>query len=154
MSRGIVSRLNGELGADNFTVVEYNEFDTPISIIYKYRNTEMRINTGSSYPFHMPKIIGNWRHSMYERLPAYYREYTGQTRCPYCEIMDDWSPGSRLNGTIERFIKLDRSISNCVKTNVLFRNVLCLPEDLIPLILSYLIGVDGLSLGFRACATA
>ena len=91
---------------------------------------------------------------MYERLPAYYREYTGQTRCPYCEIMDDWSPGSRLNGTIERFIKLDRSISNCVKTNVLFRNVLCLPEDLIPLILSYLIGVDGLSLGFRACATA
>jgi hypothetical protein len=65
--------------------------------------------------------------------------------------MDEWVPGSRLDSTIERFIKLDKSISNCIKVNVVFRNVLCLPEDLIPLILSYLEGLEGLSLPFRAC---
>lgn len=153
-SRRIVNRLNGELGADNYTIVEYNEFSTPITIIYRYRNAEIRINTGMSYPFHQPKTIGDWRHSTYEGLPDYYREYTGHAGCPYCKIIDDWSPGSRLSGTIERFIKLDRSISNCVKVNVLFRNVLCLPEDLIPRVLSYLEGMDGLSLSFFACATA
>lgn len=150
----IVRRLNGELGADNYTIVEYNEFSTPVTIIYRYRNTDIRLNIGSSYPFHPPKQIGGWEHSTYEQLPDYYREYTGQTRCQYCEIIDDWSPGSRMSGTIERFIKLDRSISNCVKVNVLFRNVLCLPEDLIPRVLSYLEGMDGLSLSFFACATA
>ena len=148
----IIKRLNGELGKENYTIDEYNEFDTPTQLTYKYRNTEVKVNIGSSYPFHPPKHIGDWDHPKYRKLPDYYREYTGQYWCPYCVIIDEWAPGSRLDGTIERFIKLDTSISNCVKVNVLFRNVLCLPEDLIPLVLSYLEGMDGLSLRFRACA--
>ena len=147
----IVRRLNGELGTDNYTVYEYNDSMSPIKIIYRYRNKDILVNIGSSYPFHQPKTIGDWDHRKYQRLPDYYREYTGKTRCPYCEIMDDWSPGSRIDWMIDQFIKLDRSISNCVKTNILFRNVLCLPEDLIPIILSYLEDIDGLSIGFRAC---
>jgi len=147
----IVRRLNGELGADNYTVYEYNDSMSPIKIIYRYRNKDILVNIGSSYPFSSPNQIGDWDHRKYQRLSDYYREYTGKTRCPYCEIMDDWSPGSRMDWMIDRFIKLDRSISNCVKTNLLFRNVLCLPEDLIPIILSYLEGIDGLSIGFRAC---
>jgi hypothetical protein len=148
----IVRRLNGELGKDNYTIDEYNEFDTPTRLTFKYRKTAITIHIGSSYPFHPPKSIGDWDHPKYKRLPDYYREYTGQDWCPYCEIMDEWVPGSRLDSTIERFIKLDTSISNCIKVNVLFRNVLCLPEDLIPLILSYLEGMGGLSCRFRACA--
>ena len=150
MSR-LVLRLNHELGIGNYKITEYNEFGTPIVIIYRFRNTDIHINIGSSYPFHQPKRIGNWQHSKYEKLPQYYKEYTGRTQCPYCEIMDNWTPCSRLDGTIDRFIKLDTSISNCVKVNMLFRNILCLPEDLISLILSYLEGIDGLSLPFRAC---
>lgn len=149
MSR-VLRRLNGELGCDNFTIDEYEE-GVPIKIIYLYRNESIRIHLGAAYPFHRPKSIEYWSHSKYEQLPSYYSQYTGKKACPYCEIMDTWSPGSRLDGMIERFIKLDRSISNCVKVNVLFRNVLCLPEDLIPLILSYLEGLDGLSFQFRAC---
>lgn len=149
MSR-VARRLNGELGVENYTIDEYEE-GVPIKITYRYRETYIRIHIGAAYPFHQPKSIENWSHSKYEKLPSYYSQYTGQKSCPYCEIMDTWSPGTRLEYMIERFIKLDKSISNCVKTNVLFRNVLCLPEDLIPLILSYLEGVDGLSFQFRAC---
>jgi hypothetical protein len=149
MSR-VLRRLNNELGTDNF-IIDEREEGVPVRIIYLYRNTSIRIHLGAAYPFHRPKSIEHWTHSKYERLPSYYGEYTGQKACPYCEIMDNWAPGSRLDGTIERFIKLDKSISNCVKVNVLFRNVLCLPEDLIPLILSYLEGLDGLSFPFRSC---
>ncbi len=146
----VARRLNGELGVENYTIDEY-EKGVPIKITYRYKERYIKIHIGAAYPFHSPKSIENWTHSKYERLPSYYGQYTGQNRCPYCEIMDSWCPGSRLENTIERFIELDKSISNCVKTNVLFRNVLCLPEDLIPLILSYLEGVDGLSFPFRAC---
>lgn len=144
-------RLNNELGVGNYEVCEYDKADAPLVIIYQYRNINIRVHLGNAYPFHMPNYIGNWIHSKYERLPEYYSYYTGKKHCQYCEIMDSWSPGTRLNYMVERFIKLDTSIANCVKVNMLFRNVLCLPEDLIPLILSYLEGVDGLSLPFRAC---
>ncbi len=148
----IIRRLTNELGIDNYKIDEQDESDTPIQITYRYRNSDIQIYIGPSFPFHQPKFISNWQHSKYKKPPNYYSLYTGQTRCQYCEIMEAWSPCSRIDEIIGRFIALDRSISNCVKVNVLFRNVLCLPEDLIPLVLSYLEGMDGLSFQFRACA--
>ena len=53
-------------------------------------------------------------------------------------------PQTKLKTLIEKHIKFDKMISNIIKTELVFRNVLQLPEDLKGVVFSYLNEETGL----------
>ena len=133
MNERIMRRLTYEM-KDNYEVTEYDE-GRPVRVIYTYERVRIPIYLGKNYPFHSPRLVGNWAHAKYEALAPYIRQYACKNRCVHCM---DWSPGHTVNTIIERFIKIDTTISNCVKLDLVFRNTPCLPEAIFPVIFSYL----------------
>lgn len=135
MNRLVIKRLNRELGeqwdlVDEDTIKFYHN---GIPIVVKLHD----------YPFKPPKF-DNWPHERYYNIAPFIdqhniREFIG-LHCLYCKIYDDWTPTRTIHNVLNRFIQLDKFISNCVKLNFVFQNKLNLPEDMLHIIWSYLDG--------------
>jgi hypothetical protein len=135
MNNLIVKRMNKELG-ENWEIISVEEpkiqfYHNGIPLIVKLRD----------YPFKPPRFE-NWPHERYYNVVPFIeqqniRGFIG-TRCLYCKIYDDWSPSCNIQFILNRFIQLDKFISNCVKLNFVFQNKLELPEDMLHIIWSYL----------------
>jgi hypothetical protein len=132
----ICKRLKHELNG-NYTVLTELEPGVPRTISYVYKGVELCVDLGTSYPFHYPDQIGDWTHGRYSRLSPFVKARIGD-KCICCAICNEWSPCKKLVDVVEHFIEADLAISNAVKLEVVFRNVLHLPEDVFPIIYSYL----------------
>jgi hypothetical protein len=132
----ICRRLKHELN-DQYTVVNELEPGVPRTISYLYKGVELCVDLGTSYPFHYPDQIGDWTHERYSGLTPFVKAQIGD-KCICCTICNEWSPCKKLVDIVEQFIEADTAISNAVKLEVVFRNVLHLPEDVFPIIFSYL----------------
>lgn len=134
MDARIIKRLNNEL-TNGYEIVEFD--GKPIRINYTYRGIQLPINIGYKYPFGPPIQIGNWIHTKYESLAPYVKRYLRNNQCLYCSVYDNWKPVITIHTIIERFIAADTLISNCAKLNVVCRNTLYVPDDILHIILSY-----------------
>ena len=135
MDARIIKRLDKEL-TNGYQVVEFD--GKPIRINYTFRCIRIPINIGYKYPFGPPISIGNWNHAKYELLAPYIRDHLQNNQCLYCSVYENWKPVITIHTIIERFIAADTLISNCVKLNVVCRNTLHLPYDVLHIIFSYL----------------
>jgi hypothetical protein len=152
-------RLKHELG-------EYTVIDTqvnsdgsntyvPRNIQFRYKNQIISVCLNKSFPFHPPDTIdtgnGMWLHERYQRMATelpYMEKYIracsrpGDMWCLYCRtLMKDpykWSPSIFMSKIVEQFIQLDRFIADSIKTEVLYRNYLSVPDELFEIIFSYL----------------
>ena len=137
MNSLIIKRLNKELG-ENWVIVAPEDPN-----IQFYHNGIPLIVKLHDYPFKPPRFE-NWPHERYYNVVPFIeqqniRGFIG-TRCLYCQIYDDWTPSCKIQFILNRFIQLDKFISNCVKLNFVFQNKLNLPEDMLHIIWSYLNG--------------
>ena len=153
-------RIDHELG-DKYKVLSVDlqkNRKTHILLDYNYnKSNHIIITITDGYPFEPPVSITKrnaidpnlWTHDNYEsikRLP-YMRDYIDLRYdcCLECQYkFGDWSPQTKLNSIIEKHIKFDKMISNIIKTELVFRNVLQLPEDLKGIVFSYLNEETGL----------
>ncbi len=135
MNKLIVKRLNKELG-ENYDIVSME--DPKIQFYHCGIPLIVRLH---DYPFKPPRFE-NWPHERYYKVAPFIeqqniRGFIG-TKCLHCQIYDDWTPSCNIQIIVNRFIRLDKFISNCVKLNFVFQNKLNLPEDMLHIIWSYL----------------
>ncbi len=132
----ICKRLKHELNG-NYTVIAELEPGVPRTIAYVYKGVELCVDLGRSYPFHYPERIGDWNHERYSALSPFVKQRIG-VKCICCDICNAWTPGKKLLDIVDEFIEADTAISNAAKLEVVFRNVLHLPEDVFTIIFSYI----------------
>lgn len=153
-------RLKHELG-DTYRVIDtqMNSDDSktyvPRNIKFPYKGQTIYVCLNKSFPFHAPDTIdtgnGMWLHERYKRIATelpYLEKYIracsrpGDMLCLYCRtLMKDpykWSPSIFMSTIVEQFIQLDQFIADSIKTEVLYRNYLSVPDELFDIIFSYL----------------
>jgi hypothetical protein len=153
-------RLKYELG-DTYKVID-TQMNTdgsktyvPRNIKFPYKGQTIYVCLNTSFPFHAPDTIdtgnGMWLHERYQRVQKelpYLEKYIraccrkDDLSCLYCKtLMKDpyaWSPSIFMSRIVEQFICLDRFIADSIKTEVLYRNYLRVPDELFDIIFSYL----------------
>jgi len=153
-------RLKYELG-DTYRVID-TQMNTdgsktyvPRNIKFPYKGQTIYVCLNTSFPFHAPNTIdtgnGMWLHERFQRvqkelpyLEKYIRSCSRKDdlSCLYCKtLMKDpyaWSPSIFMSRIVEQFICLDRFIADSIKTEVLYRNYLRVPDELFDIIFSYL----------------
>lgn len=153
-------RLKYELG-DTYRVID-TQLNTdgsktyvPRNIKFPYKGQTIYVCLNTSFPFHAPDTIdtgnGMWLHERFQRvqkelpyLEKYIRSCSRKDdlSCLYCKtLMKDpyaWSPSIFMSRIVEQFICLDRFIADSIKTEVLYRNYLRVPDELFDIIFSYL----------------
>ena len=145
-------RIDHELG-DKYKVLSidlHKNKKTHVILDYEYNQTNhVSITITDRYPFEPPVSIINtnkpdsWTHEKHEYIKGlpYMGDYIDLRYdcCLECQYkFGDWSPQTKLKTLIEKHIKFDKMISNIIKTELVFRNVLQLPEDLKGIVFSYL----------------
>lgn len=153
-------RLKHELG-DTYRVIDTqlnsdgSKTYVPRNIKFPYKGQFIHVCLNKSFPFHAPDTIdtgnGMWLHERYQRIEnelPYLEKYIracsrpGDMLCLYCRtLMKDpykWSPSIFMSKIVEQFIYLDRFIADSIKTEVLYRNYLRVPDELFDIIFSYL----------------
>ena len=145
-------RIHHELG-DKYKILSIDlqkNKKNHIMLDYNYNRTNhVAITITDGYPFEAPISIINtnkpdsWTHDKHEYIKGlpYIRDYVDLRYdcCLECQYkFGDWSPQTKLNTLIEKHIKFDKMISNIIKTELVFRNVLQLPEDLKGVVFSFL----------------
>lgn len=139
----VFRRVSYELGGmGNYTILPGQH----ITIEYIYRKRPIHIAITENHPFKIPVIVGGvWTHARYAKLPLYiykYLEMCGETPnpddCLWCRMFGCWSPSMKIPDLCARFVRVDEFISNAVKMEFIFQNKLTLPDDLVPVIFSYL----------------
>ena len=152
-------RLKYELGDYNVIDTQLNTDGSktyvPRNIKFRYKNQIISVCLNNSFPFHPPDTIdtgnGMWLHERYQRLQKelpYMEKYIRYCSrpvdilCLYCRtLMKDpykWSPSIFMSKIVEQFIQLDKFIADSIKTEVLYRNYLSVPDELFEIIFSYL----------------
>lgn len=153
-------RLKYELG-DTYRVID-TQLNTdgsktyvPRNIKFPYKGQTIYVCLNTSFPFHAPDTIdtgnGMWLHERFQRIQKelpYLEKYIrscsrkDDLSCLYCKtLMKDpyaWSPSIFMSRIVEQFICLDRFIADSIKTEVLYRNYLRVPDELFDIIFSYL----------------
>jgi hypothetical protein len=153
-------RLKYELG-DTYKVID-TQMNTdgsktyvPRNIKFPYKGQTIYVCLNTSFPFHAPDTIdtgnGMWLHERFQRVQKelpYLEKYIraccrkDDLSCLYCKtLMKDpyaWSPSIFMSRIVEQFICLDRFIADSIKTEVLYRNYLRVPDELFDIIFSYL----------------
>jgi hypothetical protein len=129
-------RLNRELVDWEFTDNAIGQEE----IVFFYKGAPIVVKL-HDYPFKPPRFQ-LWPHERYYQIAPFIdqhniRRFIG-TKCLHCQIYDDWTPSYTIHRTLQKFIQLDKFISNCVKLNFVFQNKLNLPEDMLHIIWSYL----------------
>ena len=153
-------RLKYELG-DTYRVIDTHlnsdgsKTYVPKNIKFPYKGQTIYVCLNTSFPFHAPDTIdtgnGMWLHERYQRVQKelpYLEKYIraccrkDDLSCLYCKtLMKDpyaWSPSIFMSRIVEQFICLDRFIADSIKTEVLYRNYLRVPDELFDIIFSYL----------------
>lgn len=127
----------------------------PRNVKFPYKGQTIYVCLNTSFPFHAPDTIdtgnGMWLHERFQRvqkelpyLEKYIRSCSRKDdlSCLYCKtLMKDpyaWSPSIFMSKIVEQFICLDRFIADSIKTEVLYRNYLSVPDELFEIIFSYL----------------
>jgi len=150
-------RLKHELG--EYTVIDTHlntdgsKTYVPRNIKFPYKGQTIYVCLNKAFPFHPPDTIdtgnGMWLHERFQRiqkelpyLEKYVRAITpkGDPMCLYCKTLmfDTWSPSIFITRIVEQFIQLDKFIADSIKTEVLYRNYLSVPDELFEIIFSYL----------------
>jgi hypothetical protein len=153
-------RLNHEFG-DTYRVIDTHlnsdgsKTYVPKNIKFPYKGQTIYVCLNKSSPFHAPDTIdtgnGMWLHERYQRIQKelpYLEKYiracslSGDKLCLYCRTLMKnpytWSPSIFMSAIVEQFIYLDRFIADSIKTEVLYRNYLQVPDELFDIIFSYL----------------
>jgi hypothetical protein len=153
-------RLKYELG-DTYRVIDTqlnsdgSKTYVPRNIKFPYKGQTIYVCLNTSFPFHAPDTIdtgnGMWLHERFQRVQkelSYLEKYIrscsrkDDLSCLYCKtLMKDpyaWSPSIFMSKIVEQFICLDRFIADSIKTEVLYRNYLRVPDELFEIIFSYL----------------